>query len=211
MCAAKRCTKCGITKEVTEFYKAKGKPLGVSSICKCCDKEKGRKYRQDNEEKIKERGARYRAENADREKARHAEYHASNKDLLNAKTRERYHRDLDKSRLKTSNYYHSNKKKESVRKARYYQDNKAHYNARVRARERKLVIRSWPEEREEIERFYANRPDGHHVDHEIPLVGKEGGVHVVSGLHVLANLRYLPASENDRKGCKINLDRLNGL
>ena len=51
----------------------------------------------------------------------------------------------------------------------------------------------------EIREFYANCPAGHHVDHIIPLCGRE-----VSGLHVLSNLQYLPARVNERKGNKFN-------
>lgn len=48
--------------------------------------------------------------------------------------------------------------------------------------------------RSAILEIYANKPEGHHVDHVIPLRGK-----LVSGLHVENNLQYLPAEENMRK------------
>lgn len=45
-----------------------------------------------------------------------------------------------------------------------------------------------------IMEIYVNRPEGHHVDHIIPLRGKK-----VSGLHVESNLQYLPAEINMHK------------
>lgn len=62
--------------------------------------------------------------------------------------------------------------------------------------DRNLRIVPWTES-EEIIKFYENCPDGYHVDHILPLKGK-----LVSGLHVLANLQYLTAEENLRKGNK---------
>lgn len=48
---------------------------------------------------------------------------------------------------------------------------------------------------EEIKEFYQNCPSGWHVDHIIPLKGKN-----VCGLHVLNNLQYLTQKQNLQKG-----------
>lgn len=48
-----------------------------------------------------------------------------------------------------------------------------------------------------IKQFYINCPLGYHVDHIIPLKGKN-----VSGFHVINNLQYLKAVDNLKKGNK---------
>lgn len=67
---------------------------------------------------------------------------------------------------------------------------KINVNAALYRLAKKQRTPNWSETLE-IELFYYNCPEGYHVDHIIPLRGN-----TVSGLHVLNNLQYLPASEN---------------
>jgi hypothetical protein len=50
-----------------------------------------------------------------------------------------------------------------------------------------------------LNRFISNCPEGHHVDHIIPLRGT-----TVWGLNIPENLQYLPAQENLSKGNKVD-------
>lgn len=51
------------------------------------------------------------------------------------------------------------------------------------------------EDKDLMRRFYAERPQGYHVDHIIPLQHRD-----VCGLHVPWNLQYMPATDNIQKG-----------
>lgn len=81
-------------------------------------------------------------------------------------------------------------KKRLVKKA-----DKAVYKSRLRK-----AMPSWAD-KDKIREIYANRPEGMHVDHVIPIRGK-----LVCGLHVESNLTYLPGEQNMKKSNHFSLE-----
>jgi len=69
----------------------------------------------------------------------------------------------------------------------------AHFHKRMREIRKVTQCPKWADV-EKIREIYVNRPDGCHVDHIVPLRGKN-----VSGLHVEYNLQYLAIKDNLRK------------
>jgi hypothetical protein len=74
---------------------------------------------------------------------------------------------------------------------------KGKYAARNAKHDKRIKERFVFDDMDEIQEFYRNCPTGFHVDHIVPLNGKN-----VSGLHTVSNLQYLPATENLRKSNK---------
>lgn len=50
----KKCSKCGETKEFTQFGKDNRAKSGLTSLCKACNRERWKKYRQEHPERVKQ-------------------------------------------------------------------------------------------------------------------------------------------------------------
>ena len=94
------------------------------------------------------------------------------------------------------------KRKETVRLTRL---NNPHTQKAITAKRRALKLKATPKfaNLKKIREIYKNCPKGYHVDHIVPLQGKE-----VCGLHVEYNLQYLTKSENLSKSNKLINDYL---
>lgn len=172
----KRCSSCNETKELSCFHRNRRSHDLHSNRCKICHKayrvtqrsqEYGRRYREKNKDKINE-------QQSQRRKSCPEQYSAYRRRYVES------HRD-------------------TIRKC-----NRAFYNSpeqrpinNSRAALRRLTVRqaTFSQFKAEIEKIYTLCPPGHHVDHIVPLKGKD-----VCGLHVPWNLQYLPALDNLKKG-----------
>ena len=102
--------------------------------------------------------------------------------LLNAK----------KIAVRKLSYYFDNGEELKAYRRQYCKGNRGKCNALLAKRKAALLLRTpkWAD-LDKISEFYTKCPPGYEVDHTIPLQGK-----IVSGLHVLENLQYLPKRLN---------------
>jgi len=145
----KKCSKCGIEKPLSEFYKRKASKDGHRGTCKICRNKLVALYRQKNKDKIAEQGALYRQENKDKIAEYKALYRQENKDKIAEYKAVYYQENKDKIAL----YYQENKDKIAL----YYQENKdkiAEYKALYRQENKDKIAEQnalWRQERKDKE------------------------------------------------------------
>ena len=105
----KKCTKCGIEKPLSEFYKRKDTKDGHRADCKECAKARVKKFSENPENKKKkaEYDARYRQENKEKKAEYYARYRQEKKEKLAEKA---------------ARYYQKNKERRCEYMARYHRE-----------------------------------------------------------------------------------------
>lgn len=196
----KKCKKCSKNKSLEEFSINSKQKDGRATYCKLCFNEYYKSYR-----KI----------NLNKKKLSEKLYYDKNREDILVKKRVYRKDNNEKIKIKKKVFYNSNKSSINARTKDWREKNPG----QVKANNIKRLVREikatpkWltKEQMEEINAFYFLskelawlNQDGkpHHVDHIIPLQGKN-----VCGLHVPWNLQLLSAKDNMIKGNKCHLKK----
>ena len=153
----KKCIKCKIEKDYSEFYTAKANKDGLSGTCKKCKKDqvllyresnldivkqKVNEYRKSNLATAKEYNKKWREENKEYKKIKDKEYATLNSDKIKSNRRNRYVKNKE-TELATSKIWRENNKEYKKQKDKEYNSlNKDKRNDRHNERMKTDVIYS---------------------------------------------------------------------
>jgi 5-methylcytosine-specific restriction endonuclease McrA len=159
----KVCRKCGATRKTTEFRKGE-------NTCRNCDKERKKKYRAQNKDKIKEYSKEYYTQNKDKIKEYSKEYYTHNRDKL----KEYYTQNKDKIKEREKKYRTQNRDKRNIRDH--------NRQARIKANGGKFTARQWQLLLKLYDHkcAYCGKPGKLTIDHIIPI--SRGGLNVIENI-----------------------------
>ena len=120
----KRCTKCGVEKDISEFWKEKTHKDGRRSWCKDCDREKGKRWRKLNPKRKRELHKNWRTKNKIKLTKKKKIFYQKNKDKILAQKKDHYNKNREKVLEQCKKYREGNKKIMRKRKSKYYFNNK---------------------------------------------------------------------------------------
>lgn len=216
----KKCTICNIEKELCEFHKNKNYSDGHSYGCKKCtsivrkkyydlnkdrEKVKNNIWKKNNKKLINETNRLWVKNNPEKKALSDKKYRENNVEKIKLINKCYYSKNAEALSKRSRDYYERNKSCIKLKMKKYQENNLGIFRA-IKAKRRAAKMQrtpSWLSEfdldymksiyiqAKELEKITGIK---YHVDHIIPLQGKE-----VSGLHVPWNLQIITAEENTRK------------
>lgn len=195
----KTCTKCGIEKPLTEFYKQRN---DLHASCKACVYARAAMWRKENPERKRATDkARYSA-NPVKQKIASSKWRIANPDKEMAAIRAWRKANRERHNATARKWRDANVEKARAKYVAWAKNNKA-LRAMCKAERKARKLRSTPAwaDQSSIKRLYLEAQEKTkstgktwQVDHIVPLKSQ-----LVCGLHVEHNLRVIPASENSSK------------
>ena len=171
--------------------------------CIQCMKIKNQAYQLAHPEKARERDAKHRKLHPEKARQSDAKWRAANREKHLAKGRAWRAANREKISQYNKLWKASNFEKKNAITTAWRIANPERVRSHVAKRRAAKLERTPPwADLDAIKAFYLACPKGHHVDHHYPLQGE-----ICSGLHVIENLRYLPAHENLSKGNRMPEDQ----
>ena len=191
---------------ISEFHKSKKEKSGLSTRCKSCR----HTYNIKNREMLAEKNAIRYEKDKEKISTQQKQYYQKNRKTIIEKTAKYVKDNKEKVRVSSAIFHMENRERRLIESSIRQKNNRGAANARnsqYRASKNKATPKWLTEEqKQQIKSFYVEADRltketgiGHHVDHIIPLQGKE-----VSGLHVPWNLQILTKSENNIKNNKFD-------
>ncbi|GAA0840491.1 hypothetical protein GCM10008915_36110 [Bifidobacterium pullorum subsp. gallinarum] len=190
MSTAKACSKCGVEKYISEFYRKKSTKDGYRPECKVCTNSANTRYRKENEEICRQRSAKYRELNRDIIRAKDKQYRDTNKNQCTQRVLAWRENNYAKHISYRRKYYSENKDAIAARNSDWesrHPESRVIREQRRRARKLKLPHSFTAREWKECLEFFGNScaycgesQESLHQDHVIPL--SKGGPYTASNI-----------------------------
>lgn len=190
----KKCYACGNTKPLSEYYRDKSRPDGVSSRCKECDKKKRKAFYEKNGRAERRKNSEWKKKNAERHSEINNRWSRNNRWYAN---------DLHRKRSQSDYMYRLKRAlRRSVNRAFFYTTESK------RKKTEAVLGCSWEQARQHMESKFKpgmswDNYGEWHIDHIIPLATAKTAEDA-ERLSRISNLQPLWAKDNMRKGAKID-------
>ena len=119
----KQCTRCGKVKYFGEFGKHEGCAGGVNSRCKSCVSESRRKWRKDNQEKIRENNRKWYEANNEKARESSRKWYEANKEKVRESSRKYREENSEKRREYNRKWKRNNPEKHREHNRKWQNDN----------------------------------------------------------------------------------------